>query len=135
MKSPPALPGTGSTPKPGVVAHVLKLRYSRLWEINGAKTQGIIITRRVSEGFPETLRKTQKQSLAHAAGWDSRKRATSKTRMRRTPGQEDQCHEPQRGSTRDGKTIINDVSNSDASASSRQTHRVDAVEPRCGSVR
>jgi hypothetical protein len=38
----------------------LKLRYSRLWEINCAKTQGIITTRRVSEGFSETLQKTQK---------------------------------------------------------------------------
>ena len=61
-KSPPALPGTGSTPKPGVVAHVLELRYSRLWEINGAKTQGIIITRRVIEGFSQTKRKGQKHN-------------------------------------------------------------------------
>jgi hypothetical protein len=83
----------------------LKLRYSRLWEIYGAKTQEIIITRRVSfevaliktvadqrrenmgdhhnptrqRGiFPNTSRNAEAQSLAHAAGWDSRKRATSK---------------------------------------------------------
>jgi hypothetical protein len=36
-------------------ASVLKLRCSRLWEFNGLETQGIIITRRVSEGFTETL--------------------------------------------------------------------------------
>jgi hypothetical protein len=41
-------------------ASVLKLRCSRLGQINGEKTQGIIITRRVSEGFFQTLRQTQK---------------------------------------------------------------------------
>jgi hypothetical protein len=43
-------------------ASVLKLRYSGLPHVNRAKTQGIIITRRVSEGFKETLRKTQKHN-------------------------------------------------------------------------
>jgi hypothetical protein len=38
----------------------LKLRVSGLRKIKGAKTQGIITTRRVSEGFPETLRQTLK---------------------------------------------------------------------------
>jgi hypothetical protein len=38
----------------------LKLRCSRLGQINGEKTQGIIMTRRVSEGFFQTLRQTQK---------------------------------------------------------------------------
>ena len=33
----------------------LTLRCSGLGEINGAKTQGFIITRRVSEGFAQTL--------------------------------------------------------------------------------
>jgi hypothetical protein len=41
-------------------AEVLKLRCSRLGQIHGAKTQGIIITRHVSEGFFPTLRQTQK---------------------------------------------------------------------------
>jgi len=41
-------------------SRVLKLRYSRLWEINGTKTREIITTRRVSEGFFLTLRQTQK---------------------------------------------------------------------------
>jgi hypothetical protein len=48
----------------------LKLRVSGLRKIKGAKTQGIITTRRVSEGFPETLRKTQKHypSLTRRVG-------------------------------------------------------------------
>jgi hypothetical protein len=60
-------------------ALVLKLRCSRLPWINRPKTQGSIITRRVSEGFPETLRKTQKHnpSLTQRVGMVI-KRATSK---------------------------------------------------------
>ena len=41
---------------------VLKLRVSGLRKIKRSKTQEIIITRRVSEGFPETLRQTQKHN-------------------------------------------------------------------------
>jgi hypothetical protein len=42
-------------------------------EINGAKTQGIIITRRVSEGFFQTLRQTLKHnpSLTRRVGIDA----------------------------------------------------------------
>jgi len=49
---------------------VLKLRCSRLPWINGPKTQWTIITRRVSEGFCLTLRKTQKHdpSLTQRVG-------------------------------------------------------------------
>jgi hypothetical protein len=48
---------TGFVFYPGL--RFLKLRVSALRKIKAAKTQGTIITRRVSEGFPETLRKTQ----------------------------------------------------------------------------
>jgi len=41
---------------------VLQLRCSRLGKINGAKTQGIITTRSVSEGSTEIPRKTQKHN-------------------------------------------------------------------------
>ena len=51
-------------------ASVLKLRGSRLPEINGAKTKGIIITRRVGEGFVETLVNATAQSLTHVSDWD-----------------------------------------------------------------
>ena len=51
---------TGLVFYPGL--RFLKLRVSALRKIKAAKTQGTIITRRVSEGFPETLRKTQKQN-------------------------------------------------------------------------
>jgi hypothetical protein len=40
----------------------LKLRSSRWPWINGPKTQGIITTRRVSEGFSRTLHQTQKHN-------------------------------------------------------------------------
>jgi hypothetical protein len=47
-------------PKSQPDASVLKLRCSRPGQIHGGKTQGIIITRRMSEGFFQTLRQTQK---------------------------------------------------------------------------
>jgi hypothetical protein len=40
----------------------LKLRVSTLWFVQPAKALGIITTRSVSEGFTETLRKTQKHN-------------------------------------------------------------------------
>jgi hypothetical protein len=43
---------------------LLKLGCSRLGEIKAAKTQGIITTRRVSEGFTETLVKRD-NSIPH----------------------------------------------------------------------
>jgi hypothetical protein len=43
----------------------LKLRYSTIGEINRAKTQGIIMARRVSGGFTETLMK-RKYSIPHS---------------------------------------------------------------------
>jgi hypothetical protein len=48
-------------------APAMKVRRLRLPEINGAKTRGSIITRRVSEGFFQTPRKKQKHdpSLTH----------------------------------------------------------------------
>jgi hypothetical protein len=67
-------------------ALTLKLRVSGLWQINGAKTHGIIITRRVSEGFFQTLRQTQKHypSLTQRVGIvaNSRRQNTSARNLR-----------------------------------------------------
>jgi hypothetical protein len=78
-------------------ALTLKLRVSGLWQINGAKTHGIIITRRVSEGFFQTLRQTQKHypSLTQRVGIvaNSRRQNTS-ARNLRSHCQKKQNHYP-----------------------------------------
>jgi hypothetical protein len=78
-------------------ALTLKLRVSGLWQINGAKTHGIIITRRVSEGFFQTLRQTQKHypSLTQRVGIvaNSRRQNTS-ARNLRSHCQKKQKHYP-----------------------------------------
>jgi hypothetical protein len=76
---------------------ILNLRCSGLWQINRAKTHGIIITRRVSEGFFQTLRQTQNHypSLTQRVGIvaNSRRQNTS-ARNLRSHCQKKQKHYP-----------------------------------------